>query len=249
MKIAIISDIHGNDEALTAVLNNINMEKCDKIFCLGDLAMAGPEPSKVVKKIKDLKSSIDFVLIQGNTDEKLGTYDKNFEENLDKNVPVMASAYRADLKELSNDDKNFLASLPEKITVEENGIKIMLCHGSPRKNDENITNDLTENELEEIIKDVDAEIIFCGHTHVPCGYATNTGKTVVNAGSVGRPFSETPKACFVILSIQDNGDYEIEHKLIEYDYESAAKKLEKRDFVGCKKLAAMLRKATSRYPQ
>lgn len=249
MKIAIISDIHGNDEALTAVLNSINMEKCDKIFCLGDLAMAGPEPSKVVNKIKDLTSSINFVLIQGNTDEKLGIYDKNFEENLDKNVPVMASAYRADLKELSSDDKNFLASLPEKITVEESGIKIMLCHGSPRKNDENITNDLTENELEEIIKDTDAEIIFCGHTHVPCGYATNTGKTVVNAGSVGRPFSEMPKACFVILSIQDNGDYEIEHKLIEYDYEGAAKKLEKRGFVGSEKLAAMLRKATSRYPQ
>ena len=51
MKIAIISDIHGNDEALTAVLKDIESEKCDKIFCLGDLAMAGPDPSKVTNKI------------------------------------------------------------------------------------------------------------------------------------------------------------------------------------------------------
>ena len=54
MKIAIISDIHGNDEALTAVLKDIESEKCDKIFCLGDLAMAGPEQSKVTNKIKEL---------------------------------------------------------------------------------------------------------------------------------------------------------------------------------------------------
>lgn len=249
MKIAIISDIHGNDEALTAVLNSINTEKCDKIFCLGDLAMAGPEPSKVVNKIKDLLSNNNFILIQGNTDKKLGLYDKNFEEMLEKNVPVMASAYRADLKELSEDDKDFLASLPEKITVEENGIKIMLCHGSPRRNDENITNDLTIEEVEDIVKDAEVEIIFCGHTHVPCGYATNTGKTVVNAGSVGRPFSEIPKACYAIIEITENGDYEIEHKLIEYDYKTAAKKLRERNFIGCEKLAEMLIKATSRYPQ
>lgn len=249
MKIAIISDIHGNDEALTAVLKDIESEKCDKIFCLGDLAMAGPEPSKVTNKIKELLKQNNFLLIQGNTDEKLGTYNETFEKVLDEKVPVMANAYRADLKELSKEDKEFLASLPEKLIVEENGVKIMLCHGSPRKNDENITNDLPIEKVEEIVKDTEAEVIFCGHTHVPCGYATNTGKTVVNVGSVGRPFSETPKSCYAIITIAENGDYEIEHKLIAYDFEAAAQKLEKRNFSGCEKLASMLRKATSRYPQ
>ena len=249
MKIAIISDIHGNDEALTAVLNDINSQKCDKIFCLGDLAMAGPEPSKVTNKIKEMLKQDNFLLIQGNTDEKLGTYDEKFEEKLDKAVPVMANAYRADLKALTPDDKEFLANLPENLTVTENGVKIMLCHGSPRKNDENITNDLTVEQVEEIVADTDAEVIFCGHTHVPCGYATNNGKTVVNAGSVGRPFSEQPKSCYAIINIAENGDYEIEHRLIKYDFETAAQKLEKRGFDGAEKLAAMLRKATSRYPQ
>lgn len=249
MKIAIISDIHGNDEALTSVLEDINKEKCEKIFCLGDLAMAGPEPSKVVNKIKDLSTEDNFVIIQGNTDQKLGTYDKVFEQIIDEKVPIMANAYRADLKELTDEEKSFLANLPASLNVEENGVKIMLCHGSPRKNDENITPDLTIEQVEEIVKDAEAEVIFCGHTHVPCGYATNTGKTVVNAGSVGRPFSETPKACYAIINISENGDYEIEHKLVDYDFETAAKKLEKRGFAGSEKLAAMLLKATSRYPQ
>lgn len=249
MKIAIISDIHGNDEALTAVLNDIKKEQCNKIFCLGDLAMAGPEPSKVLNKIKNLSTENNFTLIQGNTDQKLGTYDKQFEEILNEKVPVMAESYRADLKELSAEDKNFLEKLPEKLLIEEFGVKILLCHGSPRKNDENITPNLTIEQVEEIVKDIEAEIIFCGHTHVPCGYATNTGKTVVNVGSVGRPFSELPKACYVILKINENSDFEIEHKLINYDFKTAAEKLKLRKFDGCEKLAAMLIKATSRYPQ
>lgn len=249
MKIAIISDIHGNNEALDAVLKSIKDEKTDKIFCLGDLAMAGPEPSKLVRKIKDLLQNNNFLLIQGNTDEKLGNYDENFENVLKEKIPVMANAYRADLSELTNEDKEFLANLPENLIVDENGVKIMLCHGSPRKNDENITGDLPIETVEEMVANTEADVIFCGHTHVPCGFALESGKTVVNVGSVGRPFSENPMSCYAIINICENGDYEIEHKFVKYDFESAAKKLENRGFIGSDKLAAMLRKATSRYPQ
>ena len=52
MKIAVLSDIHANLQALEAVLKDIQEQGCEKVFCLGDLAMAGPEPSKVVNKIK-----------------------------------------------------------------------------------------------------------------------------------------------------------------------------------------------------
>ena len=245
MKIAIISD----NEAFDAVLNDIKKQKCDKIFCLGDLAMAGPEPSRLVNRIKEMSKNDNFVLIQGNTDEKLGTYSKDFEDILDKNVPVMANSYRADLNELTDDDKNYLASLPEKLEFEECGVKIMLCHGSPRKNDENITPDIDAEKLEEIIKDSKADVIFCGHTHVPCGFVTESEKTVVNVGSVGRPFSEEPKSCYAIMNIDENSDFEIEHRLVNYDYKTASEKLAHRKFDGSEKLAAMLIKATSRYPQ
>ena len=50
MKIAIISDIHGNMQALESILNDIKSQNCDRIFCLGDLAMAGPEPDKTINK-------------------------------------------------------------------------------------------------------------------------------------------------------------------------------------------------------
>ena len=66
MKIAVISDIHGNMEALSAVLEDINNNGCNKIFCLGDYAMAGPEPSETINKFLELRESTDFLMIQGN---------------------------------------------------------------------------------------------------------------------------------------------------------------------------------------
>ena len=162
----------------------------------------------------------------------------------------MASAYLADSQLLNDEEKNFLKNLQEKEEIELFGIKILLVHGSPRKNNENIYPNLKIEEVEEMIAGTDANIIFCGHTHMPCGYQTNTNQTVVNVGSIGRPFSETPDSCYAIMDInEENSTYTIKHKFIKYDVEKAAKKIKQRGFEGSEKLAQMLIKATSRYPE
>ncbi len=250
MKIAIISDIHGNVEALESVLDDIKKEGCTKIFCLGDIAMAGPEPKKTIQKINNLMQSEDFYIIQGNTDKMLSVFSfDTYNEILDTNA-VMASAYLADSRLLNEEDKNFLKNLPVQQELELFGIKILLVHGSPRKNNENIYPNMKIEEIEEIIKGINADIIFCGHTHIPCGYQTSTEQTIVNAGSIGRPFSETPKACYVIMTIDEiNSSFTIEHKFVDYNVELASKKIKERNFEGADKLAKMLLKATSRYPE
>lgn len=248
MKIAVISDIHGNMQALGAVLDEIKKEKCDKIFCLGDLAMAGPEPSKTIEKIRDLMKECDFTLIQGNTDEMIANCDNQMLHMLEENNPVMAHALECDAVEVSDVQKEFLRGLPAQKELEIDGVKILLVHGSPRKNNENIFPDLTIEEVEEMIAPTKADLIFCGHTHVPCGYQTNTKQTVVNVGSVGRPFSQEPKSCFAILEV-NGGAFEISHRLVPYDVQAAAEILRQREFEGADKLAQMLICATSRYPQ
>lgn len=248
MKIAVISDIHGNMMALDAVLENIKQEGCSKIFCLGDLAMAGPEPAKTIEKIEELCKNTDFTLIQGNTDEMIANCDNQMLHLLEQNNPIMAHALECDASVIPEIKKSFLRNLPAQKEVEINGIKILLVHGSPRKNNENIFCDLKIEEVEEMIAGTDADIIFCGHTHVPCGYQTNTKQTVVNVGSVGRPFSEEPKSCYAILEI-DNGEFSIKHNFVDYDYKTAAAILKERGFDGADKLAQMLIHATSRYPQ
>ena len=250
MKIAIISDIHGNIYALESVLEDIKHEGCSKIFCLGDIAMAGPEPKETINRIHDLMQSKDFYIIQGNTDEMLSVFSFDTYKNILETNAVMGNAYMADSKLLSDEEKNFLGSLPEKKEIELFGIKILLVHGSPRKNNENIYPNLKIEEVEEMIKGTDADIIFCGHTHMPCGYQTNTNQTVVNVGSVGRPFSEKPDSCYVVMDInEENASFEVKHKFVKYNVEEACKKIEKRKFEGADKLAKMLMKATSRYPE
>ena len=250
MKIAIISDLHGNIDALESVLSDIKMENCTKIFCLGDIAMAGPEPRTTIRKIQELMKSKDFHIIQGNTDSMLSVFSFDTHKAIENVNAVMASAYLADSQLLNEEEKNFLKNLPEKEEIELFGIKILLVHGSPRKNNENIYPNLKIEEVEEMIKDTNANIIFCGHTHIPCGYQTNTEQTVVNVGSIGRPFSEVPDSCYAIMDINEtNATYTIKHKFVKYDVEKAAEKIIKRGFEGSDKLAKMLIKATSRYPE
>lgn len=248
MKIAVISDIHGNMQALESVLDDIKKENCDKIFCLGDLAMAGPQPDKTIDKVKELAKSQDFELIQGNTDEYLGENSETVAGNIKKANPVMGAAYEADLKVIKPENLEFLKNLPPQKEIEIKGVKILLVHGSPRANNENIFPGMPVEKVEETIKNTDAQIIFCGHTHQPCGYQTNTKQTVVNAGSVGRPLSEVPKACYALLEVDDTGSFYVEHRNVRYDKETAAKILAERDFEGAGKLAAMLLSASERYP-
>lgn len=248
MKIAVISDIHGNLQALESVLEDIKKENCTKIFCLGDLAMAGPQPEETIEKIKELSKSPDFELIQGNTDQYLGARSSITADNIKKANPVMGAAYEADLKVIKSENIDFLKNLPPQKETEIAGVKILLVHGSPRANNENIFPGMPLEKVEEMIKDTNAQLIFCGHTHQPCGYQTNTRQTVVNAGSVGRPLSEVPKACYAVLEISQDGEFYIEHKNVSYDKEKASEILSKRGFEGADKLAAMLLSASERYP-
>ena len=245
MKVAIISDIHGNMQALEKVLFDIKQANCDKILCLGDLAMAGPEPQKAIKKINVLQKIEKLELIQGNTDEMIA-YSEVSVPLVKEKFPIMGNALEDDAKVISQEQKDFLKNLPKQKELEIEGVKVLMVHGSPRKNDENILPDLPLEEIEEMIKGTDADLILCGHTHIPCGYQTSTKQTVVNVGSVGRPFTEEPNACYAIIDF-DDGSFNVEHKFVDYDRQKAALILAKRNFEGAEKLSQILIKPEFRH--
>ena len=251
MKIAVISDIHGNIEALQAVIEDIKNEGCEKIFCLGDLAMAGPMPKETIDYVRNLDKNFDFEIIQGNTDEMIAYSSNEIYEKIKESLPVMGEAYKSDINTVTEEQKKYLKNLPKQKEIKIGGLKVLLVHGSPRRNNEDISPNLDIKTVEEMISSTDADLILCGHTHIPCGYQTTTNKTVINVGSVGRPFSTSPKSCYCIIEISQNNEktFEAKHNLVEYDFEKSAKLLEKRGFDGSEKLAEMLRHASSRYPQ
>ncbi len=235
-KIAVISDIHGNKMALDAVLADINLNKCDEIFCLGDIALAGPQPVETMELWN--KISPDITVIQGNTDKYLAYFSPEVYKNVYDRFPLMAIAMEDDTKLLPKGDLEYLKSLPEQKMLEIEGVKVLLVHGSPRDQGENILPDLPLEQVEEMVKNTDANLILCGHTHIPCGYQTTSKKTVVNVGSVGRPFND-PRPCYAIITFE-NGAFTIEHRLVNYDVELAGKILSQRNFEGADKLAQIL---------
>ena len=236
MKLAIISDIHANFQALEAIVEDINVQKCEKVLCLGDLALAGPQPRMVVDYIQNQK---DWLVIQGNTDKLIANFSKEILDNVKAVFPVMANALVDDVFVLEDEKKEYLKNLPPQQELEIEGINILLVHGSPRRNNEDILPDMPPDQIEAMLDGVNADLIFCGHTHVPCGYQTNSKKTVVNVGSVGRPMTKEPKACYVIADIK-NGAFTIEHRFVDYDRETAAMLVKARGFDGSEKLAEMI---------
>jgi len=236
MKIAVLSDIHGNMQALEAVLEHIKTQNIDKIFICGDLAMAGPEPSKTVNFLMNF----DATFIQGNTDEMIV-------KNIVPPNEIMANALKYAQDELSEGQKEFLANLPFSHIERVEDLNLLFVHGSPRKNNEDILPEQNSEKIAEILENTTQDLIFCGHTHIPCGYQVKK-QTLVNVGSVGRPFSEESKSCYVTVNINKN-EAEILHHFVDYDVKTAAEKLSQLGFMGAEKLSEMLLCATSRYPE
>lgn len=247
MKIAVLSDIHGNILALRAVLEDISSLGIEKIYILGDLAFCGSHPNETIDYIKEnLKCA---KIIQGNTDEMILKDTIQSGDTYASKNDVMSNALKYSQEKLSKENKDFLVNLPTQHHEELAGLKFLFVHGSPRRNDEGISPNIKYSLLEEIINDIDANIIFCGHTHYPIIHQLNN-KTVVNVGSVGRPFEENTRSVYVIVDLSEASQrkFSIEHRYVKYDVESAASDLEQCEFEGANILAHMLRKATDKFP-
>lgn len=232
MKIAVISDVHGNKSALDKVLDDIKQKKADKIYCLGDIAMGGYDPNYTIDKLFELKNKMndDFEIIQGNTDKLIVDYNDTLYEKMLKANPLMAQALNLDVKIIDDDKKRLLSNLNIDKILTVNGVKIHLVHGSPRKQDENIFPDTPSSEVEKMVETSPADVILCGHTHVPCGFSLNSGKTVVNAGSIGRSMTKDKMPVYLLMTINSNGAYSFEHIKVKYDNKQTAQLIKERNF-------------------
>ena len=215
MKIAVISDIHANPLAYDAVIEDVNKFNPDKIFCLGDLILGGYNPNYICEKILELKEKMkdDFQIIQGNTDKMIANCTQELIKKTIEAFPCMGYSLEDDVKITDSKFIDFVRNLPEKKTLEINNLKIELVHGSPRNQSENIFPNLKNDEVEKMVENSNADLILCGHTHLPCGYSLNSGKTVVNAGSVGRSMTQDKMPYYLQLTIDNFGKFVTEHRL------------------------------------
>lgn len=209
-ELVIVSDIHGNFDALKAIMDNFSKKQ---IYCLGDLVGYGANPNEVIEWAK--KNNVKCVM--GNHEYAVITGDVSW-FNLEAQKAILWT--RSNLREENFD---FIKKLPKKIEIKLDSIRILFVHGSP--NDpifEYVFPDTHEGLFDYYLLSNNVDVIGLGHTHIPFLYKSNKG-IIFNPGSVGQPRSSDPRACYAVLTI-DN-DIKIEHKLVEYDIESAANKI------------------------
>ena len=216
MKIAVISDIHGNLEALKTALENIEEKEVDTIVCLGDIVGYGPYPNEVVEIIK-LKKIMNIL---GNYDAAV--LEEKFNYIRDNEVNKFCMPWAA--KELSAENKAYLRSVPRQIILQYENKKIYFVHGSMRSINEYLKEGCAE--AEEVMNIFDGDILVCAHTHIPYEKLYKE-KLLLNDGSIGKPKIGRPNGTYLIINVDKDT---IETDIVEftYDYEKTAKAMEEK---------------------
>lgn len=221
--ITIFGDIHGNIPALTAVLADMDQRGLAVLYCLGDLVGYGVQPNEVVEMIR----ARGIPTLMGNYDQGVGAgsddcgcaYRDPAAEAMGKLSIAWTNAHT------SADNKAFLRTFPPTIALQLGDLRVLLAHGSPRKVNEYLYEDRPAASLERIMDAAAADVLVCGHTHLPYHRVLPSGRHVVNAGSVGKPKDGDPRAGYVVLRAAGR-DLSVEFVRVEYDIEAAATAIE-----------------------
>jgi predicted phosphodiesterase len=205
LKIAVLSDLHSNGDALDAVMRDLAARRVDRIYHLGDLVGYNAEPEKCVRWASE--SAAGGIL--GNHDAvACGKASGEF-----FNTPALVAA-RWSADRLSAGSLGYLSSLPDRLVVEK---ELLMVHGAPSDPDRYLfTLDDAVEELDALARSPSIRVVFFGHTHVPAAvvrrrdgttasvspgeYALKEGETaLLNPGSVGQPRDRNPGASFLMF--------------------------------------------------
>lgn len=219
MKYAVISDVHGNADALEVVLEHISKNGIDKILCLGDVFYGPFQPEKIMELLMDY----NVVYVLGNMDEFLLNKDDKINETrsliLEK-LPL----------------KTFdLIKKWEKSKIVDNNI--YMCHGNHTSNKEYLLEKVkcktlvlrSLDEIDKSIHKIMQPIILCGHSHIPRVIESSSGQVIINPGSVGMPCFESENsegtyasengasfARYATIEVIDGKLCEISHHTLKY---------------------------------
>ncbi len=183
MRIALISDLHGNLLALEAVLEDIARTGADRIVCLGDAATLGPSPHEVLARLRE----IGCACVLGNHDAfmldpgLIRTYTE---------APIIVASVDWCRAQLRPDEFAFIRTFQPTIDVPlDGGASLLLYHGTPRSHMEDLVATTPPERVDEMLAGRRATVLAGGHTHVQM-LRQHRGLLLVNPGSVGQPFEE-----------------------------------------------------------
>lgn len=224
MKIALLSDIHGNLAALQAVLRDIQQQGVDQTVNLGDILSGPLNPAESA----DLLMSLDLPTIRGNHERQL----------LNHPPKSMGPSDRFAYERLSSDHLEWIKGLPPELLLDGD---ILLVHGAPGNDLQYLmeTVDVTGlrqasvGEITDRLQGVNHTVVLCGHTHIPRSLRLPDGRRVINPGSVGlQAYEDThpvphviqtgsPEARYAIIE-RKGTDWSVDLRKVAYDHQAAA---------------------------
>jgi len=212
LKIAFISDIHGNLAALTTVTNTLKSREVDLVVCLGDLVHYGPLPSEVISFIQ----SSEIECIQGNCDRAVARRRESTGEEYEN--PHWRNLAADFLKwtsgRVSDRQRRWLRELPDELRFQVEKKTILCVHGLPGTQTTGLPEDAAAEIYDTILTRSGASIVVCGFTHTPSIIRRPNG-LIINPGSVGGG-SVPSGGTAMILSFPEEGEPEVE--TLEYTY-------------------------------
>jgi putative phosphoesterase len=223
MRLAVISDIHGNTLALQAVLDSIAANPVDRIVCLGDLAVNGYDPAGAIDRIAELNCPV----VRGNTDDFLinGFPEAFFAQG---DAAIRRAFADWTIAQIAPRHRAFLETLAPFTDIDLDGVSVCCYHGSPSSYNDPILPDTPSERLDTWFTGIDAPILIGGHTHRQMLRRWN-GRTIINPGPVSLTFerlparqrSNRPWTEFAIVT-SDRGEIQIGFRYLPLDLNALA---------------------------
>jgi len=234
MRVAIVSDVHGNLTAFEAVLADIQRRGPDLVLHGGDLALMGAQPAEVIDRVREL----GWPGVVGNTDEVLWRPQEQARQ--EALAPKLASLlrlifhqYAPATRELLGEERvAWLRGLPSRWRVHD----LVLVHAAPGDLWRAPLPDAEDDELSSVYGPLDAGLAVYGHVHRPYTRSLS-GLAVANSGSVGMPWDTDPRASYVL--VEDGHPRVIR---VQYDVEREAAMVMASNYPDAPRLAEMRRR-------
>jgi putative phosphoesterase len=222
MRVAVVSDMHGNDLAFEVVEADIEQQNADQIVCLGDAIQGGPQPAAVVQRLRRLGCPV----VMGNADAWLLSGVETADEGIpSERLRKMGEIRLWSLSQLTDEDRAFISGFQPTVTIPlENDLRLLCFHGSPASFDDLILPAAPQEQLQKFLGAYADHILTGGHTHAQ-QIRRNGRYFFFNPGSVGLAYSHDqpddqffadPWAEYAILTVE-NGQVGLEFRRIPFN--------------------------------